>query len=434
ARFDLSVMLGERRDGDGAPAGLGGGIVYAADLFDRETVEGIAARLARVLEQVAANPKIRLSEIEVLSRTERSQVVEEWNDTAQPVSAGSVAELFAARAEAAPDVAAVRCGPEVLSYGELEVRSNRLARYLTGLGVGRESRVGLCLPRGVDMVVGLLAVWKAGGAYVPLDPDYPADRLAFMVADSSASVVLGTTGTLSALETSSTAAVLLDTSEVERAVAAESPEPLGVPVDPGQLAYVIYTSGSTGRPKGVAVAHGGVVNLAEAMRPVLGVSPGVTALQFASFSFDAAVLDVAVTLGGGGTLAIASSEERAEPETLAKMIRASGVRVASVVPSLLGVLDPEAVPGVENWVLGAERLTADLAARWRAGARVWNTYGPTEATVITTATPLAEDITAQDAPPAIGRPIGNARVFVLNEFLQPVPVGVVGEVYVAGPG
>ncbi|MGP4092827.1 AMP-binding protein, partial [Streptomyces sp. KR55] len=210
---------------------------------------------------------------------------------------------------------------------------------------------------------------------------------------------------------------------VEVVLLEETPEapagPLDTVVTPDQLAYVIYTSGSTGRPKGVAVAHGGVANLAEVMRPVLGVEPGTVALQFASFSFDAAVLDVAVTLGGGGTLAIATSEERIEPAALAEMIRTAGVRVASVVPSLLGVLEPEAVPGVENWVLGAERLTAGLAARWRAQARVWNTYGPTEATVISTATLLEEGISPEDAPPVIGSPIGNTRTFVLDDFLRP---------------
>ncbi|MEU2791021.1 amino acid adenylation domain-containing protein, partial [Streptomyces sp. NPDC007100] len=407
---------------------------YGPDLFDRRQAVQISRRLLRVLEQLVAHPEARVGDIKVLDEAERSQVVQEWNDTEQPVAANTLPELFRARVEQSPGAAAVRCGSEVLSYGELEARANRLARYLTGLGVGRESRVGLCLPRGVDMVVGLLAVWKAGGAYVPLDPEYPADRLTYMIADSGATVVLGTAETLAGVSTGMADAVLLGENTTERTVAAESAEPLNHAVAPDQLAYVIYTSGSTGRPKGVAVAHGGVVNLAEAMRPVLGVSPGVTALQFASFSFDAAVLDVVVTLGAGGTLAIASTEERTDPEALAEMIRTAGVRVASVVPSLLGVLDPEAVPGVENWVLGAERLTADLAARWRAGARVWNTYGPTEATVITTATLLADDITSQDAPPAIGRPIGNARVYVLDDFLRPVPPGVTGEVYVAGLG
>ncbi|MEU2794839.1 amino acid adenylation domain-containing protein, partial [Streptomyces sp. NPDC007100] len=407
-------------------------VTYRPDLFDEREATRMGRRLVRVLEQVVAGAPVRVGEIDVLDEAERSQVVEEWNDTARPVPQGTLVDLFEEWAERTPDVAAVRCGSELLSYGELEARANRLARYLTGLGVDRESRVGLCLPRGVDMVVGLLAVWKAGGAYIPLDPEYPADRLAYMVADSGAAVVLGTGETLTGVEVGSAAAVSLE--EAAGAITAEPSGPLALPVTADQLAYVIYTSGSTGRPKGVAVAHGGVVNLAETMRPVLGVSEGVPALQFASFSFDAAVLDVAVTLAGGGTLAIATSEERSEPEALSRMIRASGVRVASVVPSLLGVLEPEAVPGVENWVLGAERLTADLAARWRAGARVWNTYGPTEATVITTATPLAEDITAHDAPPAIGRPLGNVKVFVLDDFLQPVPVGTVGELYVAGLG
>ncbi|WP_344486870.1 amino acid adenylation domain-containing protein, partial [Streptomyces amakusaensis] len=423
ARFDLSVDLVEERDAEGGPAGIGGGILYATDLFDAATVEGLARRLGRVLEQVAADPDVRLSEITVLDEVERSWVVSEWNDTALPVEADTFLDLFAERVASVPEVPAVRCGGDVLSYGELDGQANRLARYLVAAGVGRERVVGLCLPRGIDMVVALLAVWKAGGAYVPLDPEYPSDRLAYMVADSGAVLVLG-----AEIPGIDVPVVRLDE------VGAGSAEPLGVSVSPDQLAYVIYTSGSTGRPKGVAVAHGGVANLALAMRPALGVAEGVVALQFASFSFDAAVLDVAVTLAAGGTLAIASGEERREPEALAEMIRTSGVEVASVVPSLLGVLDPAAVPGVRNWVLGAERLNADLASRWLAGSRVWNTYGPTEATVITTAVPLDAGMTPDDQPPAIGSPIGNARVFVLDGFLQPVPVGVTGELYVSGDG
>ncbi|NUP18252.1 MAG: amino acid adenylation domain-containing protein, partial [Streptomyces sp.] len=308
------------------------------------------------------------------------------------------------------------------SYAEVDVRSDAVARGLVARGVGAESRVGLCLPRGAEMVVAMLGVWKAGGAYVPLDPEYPSDRLAFMVVDSGAEVVLVSDETTDRVRSG----VLLDEVASDSGVLPE--------VGSGQLAYVIYTSGSTGRPKGVAVAHASVANLASVMRPVLGVEPGVTALQFASFSFDAAVLDVAVTLAGGGTLAIATSEERLDPAALAGMLQEAGVTVASVVPSLLGALEPEAVAGVGNWVLGAERLEAGLAAKWRSGARVWNTYGPTEATVITTAVLLEEGVSGDDAPPAIGRPLGNVRTFVLDAFLRPVPVGVVGELYVAGGG
>ncbi|WP_030795447.1 non-ribosomal peptide synthetase, partial [Streptomyces sp. NRRL S-920] len=433
ARFDLAVTLAERRDERGAPAGLDGDVLLAADLFEKDTARKLADRLVRVLEQVAAEPDIRLSEVDILTADERAQVVERWNDTALAAPDALVPQLFEERASLSPDMVAVRCGQDVLSYEELEARANQLAHYLTGRGVGREARVGLCLPRGVDMVVAELAVWKAGGAFVPLDPEYPADRLAFMVADSGARVVLGTAATLADVPVAAQI-VLLDEARTAAELATAPTTPLATTILPGQLAYVIYTSGSTGRPKGVAVAHDGVANLAAAMRPALGVSEGVAVLQFASFSFDAAVLDVAVTLAAGGTLAIASSRERAEPAALARMIDAAGVSTASVVPSLLSVLDPADVPGVRNWVLGAELLTAGLASRWTPKARVWNTYGPTEATVMATVGPVDAGLGASDEPPPIGRPLANMRTYVLDGSLHPVPPGVVGEVYIAGPG
>uniref|UniRef100_UPI003D735C50 amino acid adenylation domain-containing protein n=1 Tax=Streptomyces asiaticus TaxID=114695 RepID=UPI003D735C50 len=411
----------------GPSGGLGMRLSYRPDLFDEETAQGLVDQVLRVLGQMAADPETLVGRLDVVGEVERSRVVAEWNATEAALPGGSVVERFEGWVAAAPDGVAVRCGDEVLSYGELDRRANRLARLLCAVGVGRESRVALCLARSVEMVVAELAVWKAGGAFVPLDPEYPADRLGFVIADSGAEVVLGTVDCLDGVPLGDARAVLLDGAD------AFSAEPLGTVIVPDQLAYVIYTSGSTGRPKGVAVAHGGVANLAEAMRPVLGMGAGVVALQFASFSFDAAVLDVVVTFAAGGTLAVASAEERKDPRALAEMIGRCGVRVASVVPSLLGVLDPDAVPGVSNWVLGAERLSAELAGRWSAGARVWNTYGPTEATVITTATATELKAGLEAAPP-IGRPLPNNKVFVLDPFLRPVPVGVVGEVYIAGAG
>ncbi|MGW5696497.1 non-ribosomal peptide synthetase, partial [Streptomyces asiaticus] len=421
---------GDQRVGvaDGGPSGgLGMRLSYRPDLFDEETAQGLVDQVLRVLGQMAADPETLVGRLDVVGEVERARVVEEWNATEAALPGGSVVERFEGWVAAAPDVVAVRCGDEALSYGELDRRANRLARLLCAVGVGRESRVALCLARSVEMVVAELAVWKAGGAFVPLDPEYPADRLGFVIAGSGAEVVLGTVDCLEGVPLGDARAVLLDGAD------AFSAEPLGTVIVPDQLAYVIYTSGSTGRPKGVAVAHGGVANLAEAMRPVLGMGAGVVALQFASFSFDAAVLDAVVTFAAGGTLAVASAEERKDPRALAEMIGRCGVRVASVVPSLLGVLDPDAVPGVSNWVLGAERLSAELAGRWSAGARVWNTYGPTEATVITTATATELKAGLEAAPP-IGRPLPNNKVFVLDPFLRPVPVGVVGEVYIAGAG
>ncbi|MFK4071529.1 amino acid adenylation domain-containing protein [Streptomyces sp. NPDC029674] len=409
-------------------------LTYRPDAFDEEAAHALLDRLLRALHQMAADPQAPVGRLRLSDAAERTRVLEEWNTTDVSHPETSVPELFAARAECAPGVVAVRCGSDALSYGELEARANRLARYLVGLGVGPESRVGLCLPRGVDMVVAELAVWKAGGAFVPLDPEYPVDRLSFMVADSGAAVVLGVEESLSEVTVGEARTVQLDAADIAEVLAAESGEPLGVTAGPDRLAYVIYTSGSTGRPKGVAVPHGGVANLAAAMRPVLGVAEGVTVLQFASFSFDAAVLDVAVTLSGGGTLAIASAEERAEPTALAEMIESAGVSTASVVPSLLTMLDPASTSGVRNWVLGAELMTAGLASRWTAQAKVWNTYGPTEATVMATAGPVDEDIRPQDKPPAIGRPLDNVRTYVLDGFLHPVPAGATGELYIAGPG
>ncbi len=409
---------------------------YRPDVFDEAAARLISQRLLRVLEGMTAEPSPPVGRIDTLDAAQRSRIVEEWNDTARGVTPGTLPELVRAQAERRPHAAAVRSGADLLTYAELAERANRLARHLSGLGVGRESRVGLCLPRGVDTIVGMLAVWQAGGAFVPLDADYPADRLAYVIENSDATVVLAVSETLERLSAATTRVLALDDAEVRAALAAESGAFLDVATEPAQLAYVIYTSGSTGRPKGVAVSHRGLVNLAEALRSPLGMDEGVTALQFASFSFDASILDVATTLAAGGTLAIATSEERTESQALADMIRAANVTVASVVPSLLGVLEPESVPGVTNWVLGAERLTADLASRWTRQAKVYNTYGPTEATVITTTTaaPISADITPEDQAPAIGRPLANTQVFVLDGFLRPVPEGVTGELYVTGPG
>jgi amino acid adenylation domain-containing protein len=343
-------------------------------------------------------------------------------------SVGGVHELIAERAALSPDAVAVVAGGESVTYGGLIARANRLAHHLRSAGVGAESVVGLCLPRGVDMVVAMVAVWQAGGAYLPLDPEYPADRLEFMLADAGVQVVVGERALAEGLSVGQ--GVWLDDPAVRDALASLSSDAPETTVSASQLAYVIYTSGSTGRPKGVQVAHSSVVGMVSALAPVLGAGPGARMLQFASFSFDAAVLDVAVTLASGGVLVVATSEERAEAALLTSMLRADGVRAASVVPSLLAVLDPEAVSGVETLLLGAERLTEPVARAWASGRRLVNTYGPTESTVMVTAGAVAPDVQRM---PAIGAPVANARLYVLDRSMKPVPAGVPGEVFIAGP-
>ena len=280
--------------------------------------------------------------------------------------------------------------------------------------------MGLCLQRGPEMVTAIVAVWRAGAAYLPLDPDYPAARRALLLAGSGAGVLVTGPGLDTGLEAGQR--IVLDGPLPEAA-----PWP-AVAVRAGQAAYVIYTSGSAGQPKGVVVPHRGLGNLAAALGPVLGAGPGVRVLQFAAFSFDASVLDVAVTLTAGATLVVATAGQRAEPGLLTAMVRGAGVRSASVVPSLLAVLDPAAVPGISRLLVGAELTTAALAARWQAGRQLINTYGPTEATVMVT----TGAITSGPGQPPIGTPVANTRIYVLDRWLDPVPAGVTGELYVAG--
>ncbi|MEU6041874.1 amino acid adenylation domain-containing protein [Actinomadura sp. NPDC047616] len=381
---------------------------YRPDVFTEATAQAFSGHLLSILEQFAASPGNGVGRLDILDPDERELLLTGWNATDASVPDLLIPDQIRAWADRTPDAVALRCGAAALTYAELEERSNRLARYLRDSGVGRESVVGLCLPRGIDAVVAMVGVWKAGAAYVPLDPEYPADRLEFMLADSGASLRIDS---------------------LDELMANQSAEPLGIELDPSSLAYVIYTSGSTGRPKGVMGHHGGMVNLVESLRPVLGAAPGKAILQFASFSFDASVLDIAVALSSGATLVIATTQERAESAALTRMLNERGVDAASIVPSLLSVLDPAQVEIVDRWVLGAERLSADLAARWAGGDRLWNTYGPTETTVMATV-----GVVDRPGAPPIGRPIGNTQVFVLDEFLRPVPVGMTGELYVAGAG
>ncbi|WP_280883560.1 condensation domain-containing protein, partial [Streptomyces pseudovenezuelae] len=303
-KFDLEVNAAEVFDAQGAPAGLRGVLVASADLFDVESVERIAGRLRRVVEQLVAAPGVRLSAVGILDEDERRLVVEQWNDTAGVVPDALVPEQFARRAAADPGAVAVVFEGVEVSYGDLDVRANRLAHVLRARGVGPESVVGLCLPRGVDMVAAILGVWKAGAAYVPLDPEYPVERLEFMLADSGAAVVVGLAELTRHL---ATPALNLDDAGTIAALTKAPSTALGLDLANDQAAYVIYTSGSTGLPKGVHATHGGVANLAGALRPELGVGPGSRVLQFASFSFDASVLDVAATLSGGGALVVAGA-------------------------------------------------------------------------------------------------------------------------------
>ncbi|MET8949094.1 amino acid adenylation domain-containing protein, partial [Streptomyces sp. NPDC004542] len=419
--YPVSVAV----DDHGSRFGLSIDAVSPAD------AEQMCRLLRTCLEDLVAaledTPDKPLAAVEVLDPGERYRVVTEWNDVATATPDMTVPQTIAQWAADAPGTVAVACDGTEVSYAELDARANRLAHCLRQQGVGAESVVGLCLPRGVETVVAILGVWRAGAAYVPLDPEYPVERLSFMLEDSGARLVVGLSDLTRGLFAPGLRRLDLDAPETVDALASAPTSAPQLDVSADQLAYVIYTSGSTGRPKGVQATHGGMANLAMALAPILRAGPTVRILQFASFSFDASVVDVAATLTAGGTLVVASSAERSDTRELVRMVRDEGIESASVVPSLLAVLDPADLPDVSTIVVGAEPISREQAALWSEGRNLVHAYGPTESTVMVTTGP-------PDAGPVVtmGSPLVNTKVFVLDGSLNPVPVGVTGELYIGG--
>jgi amino acid adenylation domain-containing protein len=404
-----------------------GSMEYATDLWDAETIARLGDRYALLLEALAADPDARVAAADALAPGER-ETLAAWSDggpAADPVP-GHV--LFERQARRTPDAAAVVFESTEISYAELDRRANRLARHLRGLGVGRETLVALMLERGPDQVAAVLATWKAGGAYLPIDPAYPAERRGYMLADSGAAVLLAGAGLREGMDTGRARVVDVD----DAWAAAEGMEdgPLGIGVNPLDLAYVIYTSGSTGRPKGTMNPHAALANLAAAQREPFGVRPGTRMLQFASFSFDAAVADIVSSLANGGTLVMAPQEALAPGRPLLQTLERQRVNAAMLPPSLWALLPDGGLPGLRVAITAGEACPPEVAARWSRGRRLVNAYGPTEAAVCSTLE-IVEDASGR-VP--LGRPIQGIRVHVLDPALREAGIGVPGEICVGGIG
>ncbi|MBV9108923.1 MAG: amino acid adenylation domain-containing protein, partial [Gemmatimonadetes bacterium] len=392
--------------------------------------------LERLVEALELSPGRAARSIDVLPEAERRTVVEEWNRTdAEYPRDVCVHELFEAWVERTPHAVALVYENEEVTYAELNARSNRLAHHLGELGVAPEARVGVCVERGPGMVAAVLAVLKAGGAYVPLDPAYPADRLRYMLADSAPAVVLTQRAVAEAL-----AGVLgglgagVPVLELDAAAPAWASRPETNParggVTPEHPAYVIYTSGSTGRPKGVLVPHRGLCNVAAAQQRMFGVGPDDRVLQFASLSFDAAAFELVMGLASGAALCMAPREELLPGPGLLALLRRHAVTTVTLPPSALAALPAGDLPALRTITVAGEALPAELVERWGARYRLWNLYGPTEATIWSTAAECADPARRPD----IGAPIANVRAYVLDAALEPLPVGVPGELYVGGAG
>ncbi|GHH42457.1 amino acid adenylation domain-containing protein [Streptomyces umbrinus] len=435
SQFELSVILNEQRDDDGRPAGLQGWIQYSSDLFERKTVELLAARFVRLLTAAANEPDLPITRIDILGPAEQRRLLTEWNHTGTAATPTPLHILFERQAARRPAAPALVSADDVLSYAEANAEANRMARALRARGIGPERIVALALPRSTDLVLAVLAVLKTGAAYLPVDPAYPDDRVAFMLTDSAPACLI----TDNTQDAGRSAAVLthpqlLDLPELRREAAAHSGTDLTdldrtVPSDIRHPAYVIYTSGSTGRPKGVLVTHQGIADFAAAEVEAFAAVPDSRVLQLASPSFDASVLEMCVTFAAGAAMVVAPAGPQAGRE-LADLLEEQAVTHAFISPAALASMPERALPRLATLVVGGDACPPALVARWSRGRRMINAYGPTESTVAATlSTPLSGDGTAP-----IGRPLPDTRAYVLDDAMRLLPAGVVGELYIGGAG
>jgi len=438
ATFDLTLIMAEGTEG------LSGVLEYNTDLFDAATIQRMVGHFQTLLEGIVADPDQSISALPLLTEAERQQLLMEWNDTATDYPQDlCVHHLFEAQVARTPDAVAVVFpstsvgGREQLTYGELNRRANQLARYLQKLGVGPETLVGISVERSLEMAVGLLGILKAGGAYLPLDPDYPQERLAFMLEDAQVSVLLTQARLVADLPISNLQVVRLDTDWAS--IAQELDGKLESGVTPDDLAYVIYTSGSTGKPKGVMAPHRAVVNHNVTVADRFGLGARDRVLQFATINFDAAVEEIFPTWWRGGTVVLRSGV-LAGGEELERLVEEEGLTVLDLPTaywhewvSSLATRGTQLPASVRLVIVGGDKASAERYGRWREivedGVTWLNTYGPTEATIIATSYEAEGEI---EGEVPIGQPIANVRLYVLDRHLQPVPVGVPGELCIGG--
>jgi amino acid adenylation domain-containing protein len=437
--FDLSLFLRER---DGKYIGY---IEYSTDLFDRDRIERMAGHFETLLEAIVADPDQSITTLEILTESERQQILIEWNDTAADYPEDKcIHQLFEAQAERTPDAIALEFEGIEITYCDLNRQANQLAHHLISLGIGPEKLVGICVERSIEMVVGLLGILKAGGAYVPLDPTYPAERLRFMLGDAQVSVLvtrqalIKNSGTRmedgdpqSPILNPGLEIVCLDRDRpiIEKQSRANP----SASISSANLAYAIYTSGSTGKPKGVLIEHRSVVNCLWSIGKEIALSESDIWLAVTTLAFDIAALELYLPLIRGAKLILASRDQSIDTAQLRTCIEASRPTVMQATPTLWKLLLEtgwQRAPDLKI-LCGGEALSRSLADRLLAhGSSVWNLYGPTETAIWSTLHKVRTD----DGPVLIGHPIANTRIYVLDAAMQPVPIGVDGDLYIAGHG
>nr|WP_305799926.1 non-ribosomal peptide synthetase [Mycobacterium sp. 1164966.3] len=426
ARMDLTFSMAERWTGAGEPAGIGGVVEFRTDVFDAASIEALVERLKRVLVAITVNSTRRLSSIDLLDESEHARL-QRWGNRAVLTGPGSasvsVPVLFAAQVARAPEAVALVSQGRSVTYRQLDEAANRLAHLLASHDARPGQCVAMLLPRSVEAIVAMLAVLKTGAAYLPMDPAIPAARMRFTLADAAPVAAVTTTGLAERLDGFDLVVIDVD----DPCVAAQPSTSLPAP-GPDDIAYLIYTSGTTGVPKGVAVSHRNVTQLLESLDAGLPL-PGVWTHSH-SLAFDVSVWEIWGPLLRGGRLVVVPEEVAGAPDDFHDLLIAERVSVLTETPSAVSVLPPEGL-GSTALVMAAEVCPPEVVDRWAPGRVMVNAYGPTETTMcVAISAPLRP---GSGAPP-IGAPVAGAALFVLDEWLRPVPAGVVGELYVAGRG
>ncbi|MEO0970364.1 MAG: amino acid adenylation domain-containing protein, partial [Cyanobacteria bacterium J06639_18] len=431
AKLDLMLSL---REDEGE---LTGWLEYKTDLFDSATITRMLGHFQTLLTGIVDNPERSLSELPLLTTAEYQQLLWDWNNTqADYPDRVCIHQIFEAQVEQTPNAIAVICEDKQLTYQELNAKANQLAHHLQKQGVTTGEIVGLCVETSLEAIVGILGIIKAGGAYVPLDPTYPIERLGFMVEDAKISMLLTQKHLVCNLpdwirqNPSIPNPQIINIDSEWQTIAKESSDNLPVRVKPDDLVYAIYTSGSTGKPKGVPIQHRSLCNLAKAQIQAFDVDSSSRVLQFASLSFDASVSEIFISLLRGARLYLTKRDRLFPISNLIKFLREKAISIITLPPSVLAILPVVELPELQTIIVAGEACSSKIAKKWADGRKFFNAYGPTEATVCTT---IAECHKITDKLP-IGRPINNTQIYILDRYLQPVPIGVPGELYIGGDG
>ncbi len=397
--------------------------------FNEAEIKYLEKRILFIMEEMVRHPEASLGELDIIPEDEKNKILFEWNKTEKDYPNKACAHnLFEDQAKKTPDATAAIYLDRQITYRELNESANQLARYLSSLKVGPETIVGICVDRSIDMLTGILGVMKAGGAYLPIDPTYPKERIEYMLKDSDSKVILIEERFLSVLPENQGKVVCLDRDKNKWSgkIANHIPKEAGS----DNLAYVIYTSGSTGKPKGVMNMHSSLCNLIKAQIRIFGINQESRVLLFASFGFDASVSEIFITLCSGATLILGSQDELMPGSPLVETIDKHAVTHLTIPPSSLAVLPEKPLPSLKTLVTAGESCTEGLVDKWGKNRRFINAYGPTESTVCAS----AWEYKGERGKPPIGRPIDNVQLYILDEQLRPVPIGITGELHVGGVG